>query len=98
MRADDDGRGYALGARWGNLSAVGNWRFAYQFQSIEQDAVFSPLAQDDFLLATGHESHLLSVERQLTEAVGVRLWALASEPEDGGDSAWRLRLDLNVGF
>lgn len=98
LRADQDGNGWAAGVACGGLASAGDWRAAYQFQSIEQDAVFSPLAQDDFLRATGHASHLLSVERQLTDAIGLRLWGLVSEPEMGGDDEWRVRLDLNIKF
>lgn len=98
LRAEDDGRGWAAGFTWGRQEEVGDWRLGYQLQSLEQDAVFSPLAQDDFLFATGHRSHLLSIERRLSEAVGLRVWGLASEPEAGGDEAWRLRVDLNLAF
>ncbi len=98
LRASEDERGWALGAAWGSQSEPGDWRLAYQLQSIQRDAVFSPLVQDDFLLATDHKSHLVSVERKLSRAVQLRLWSLISKPESGGSEEWRVRLDLNIRF
>jgi len=93
--------GWALGVAVGRSNAPGDWKFEYQLSDVERDAVFSPFAQDDFLFMTGHTSHLIAVNRQLAEGVGVRLWGLASAPNDDpldDDNRWRVRLDINVSF
>lgn len=100
LRAEIPGdTGWAVGAAWGGTAAAGDWRAWYQFQVVERDAVFSPFAQDDLLLATNHRSHLLGVNHQLTDNIGLHLWGSASQLEAGpDDTRWRLRLDLNIRF
>jgi hypothetical protein len=93
--------GWAVGVAWGQAREEGDVRLYYQWQVVEQDAVFSPFAQDDFLFATHHRSHAFGVNYQLADGIGLHLWALVSAPEEseGDDSdGWRLRLDLNVKF
>ena len=78
----------------------------YQWQAVEQDAVFSAFAQDDFLFATNHRSHLVGANYQARENVGVHLWGLFSARDrtfpgrttDSDDEQWRVRLDVNVKF
>ena len=93
-------QGYAAGLAWGRAAKAGDWRFYYQYASIEREAIFSPLTQDDFLFATGHQSHVAGIMRQLTDSAGLHLWGLVSQAEDGSssDHDWRLRLDLNLKF
>lgn len=103
---NDRDQGYAIGAAYGRTEKQGDWRFYYQWQVVEQDAVFSPVAQDDFLLSTNHRSHIAGANYQIADNVGVQLWALVSSREATGSSAttdsdkdqWRVRLDLNVRF
>lgn len=95
--------GWALGFAWGRAARAGDWRLFYQFQRVERDAVFSVFAQDDFLFATNHVSHMLGLNHQLGDGVGLNLWALISHPEDplpgeSTDDQWRVRLDLNLKF
>ncbi len=51
-------QGWAAGASLGKAQNHGDWRVYYQWQVIQQDAVFTPFAQDDFLFATNHRSHV----------------------------------------
>lgn len=100
-RADQDqDQGWAIGFSYGSSARKGDWRLDYQWQVVEQDAVFSPFSQDDFLFATNHKSHLLGGTYQLTEHVGIHLWTLVSSLDDPGgasdDEEWRLRLDLDA--
>lgn len=89
--------GWSLGVTWGREREKGDWRAFYQYQVIEQDSVFSPFAQDDFLRSTNHRSHVVGATYRLTDDVGLQVWALASEPEVGaGEMDWRVRIDLNV--
>jgi len=99
------GDGWAAGAAWGSTQSPGDWKLYYQYQVIEQDAVFSPFAQDDFLFATNHKSHVVGIDYKLNEDMGLNIWGLASRPEDTTGLApsedgtrWRLRVDLNIKF
>ena len=100
----DQDQGWALGCAWGSTAKQGEWRVYYQWQVVEQDAVFSSLAQDDFLFSTNHRSHLFGVNYQLTDDIGLHLWGLVSARDqtfntpttDSDDDQWRVRLDLNV--
>ncbi len=105
-RAEIDGdQGWAFGAGAGSKKEAGDWWVYYQWQVIEQDAVFSPFAQDDFLFQTNHRSHVAGVNYQFTSKVGVHLWALVSARDDttpgvatadSEKNQWRVRLDLNA--
>jgi hypothetical protein len=104
-RADIDAdEGWALGLSLGSAAKKGDWRTYYQWQVIEQDAVFSAFAQDDFLFSTNHRSHLFGVNYQLTDKIGLHLWGLVSARDktfntpttDSDSEQWRVRLDLNV--
>lgn len=104
-RAETDrDRGWAAGVALGSSAEKGDWRAYYQWQVVEQDAVFSPFAQDDFLLQTNHRSHVFGVNYQLTAGIGLHLWALVSARDATGTTPttdseadqWRIRLDLNV--
>lgn len=99
-------QGYAVGIGVGRTKSRGDWKLDYQWQVIQQDAVFSAFANDDFLLTTNQKGHLVSLNYQIWDAVGVRTWALISHrlhttdaPTSNSDSAqWRVRLDINVSF
>ena len=99
-------RGWALGVAYGSTQKQGDWRAYYQWQVIEQDALFAGFAQDDFLFSTNHRSHILGVDYQLLDDAGLHVWALASAPDqtfagpttDSDDLQWRFRIDLNVKF
>jgi hypothetical protein len=104
-RAEIDGdQAWTAGLAVGSAARAGDWRAYYQYQVVEQDAVFSAFAQDDFLFSTNHKSHLFGVNHQLTDKVGLHLWALVSAREetfaspttDSARDQWRVRLDLNV--
>lgn len=91
--------GFAFGGAWTFDSGD---KVFYQFQNIEQDAIFSPVAQDDLLRTTNHSSHVFGWDRKLTEAMSLRVWALASELEEdmglNDDTEYRIRVDLNLRF
>ncbi len=99
-------QGWAVGASLGKTRKRGDWRLYYQWQVVEQDSVFSPVSQDDFLFGTNHRSHVFGVNYQLVDKIGLHLWALASELDatspgaspNSDENQWRLRLDLNFKF
>lgn len=75
-------------------------KFYYQYQTVEQDAMFSAWAGDDFLLTTNMNSHVAGWKRQLASFADLHIWVLMSEPDQtfGGpsDTVTRLRVDLNL--
>ena len=95
-------RGWATGVSVGSTAKRGNLRAYYQWQVIEQDSVFSPFVQDDFLFATNHRSHVIGANLQLTDKIGLNFWTLVSAPDKsfGNSNAeqWRFRIDLNAKF
>ena len=103
-RAEIDGdTGWATGVALGSAKKKGDWKFYYQWQVMEQDAVFSAFAQDDMLFQTNYRSHVTGTNYQLTDKIGLHLWGLISRPDDvsassatSDDFQWRVRLDLNV--
>jgi hypothetical protein len=94
--ADDRDTGYALGVWLGRSG----WSGFYQWQVIEQDAVFSPFAQDDFQQSTNFRGHVLGLNYKLTDHLGARAWGLISKQIRGGPSHYgsRLRFDLTASF
>jgi hypothetical protein len=103
---NDRDQGFAVGASIGKNSKKGDWRFDYQYQKVEQDAVFSVVSQDDFLLQTNFEGHLFSVWHNFTDEIYARLWLMVCSRDELGTSAttdsdqdqWRFRIDLNFKF
>ncbi len=69
----------------------------YQFQHIEQDAVFSPFVQDDFRRQTNFEGHVFGLAYTLHKKVSLHAWGLLDSAVAGaGENQSRFRLDLNV--
>lgn len=95
--------GWALGAAIGSTRAPGDWQLYYQWQVIEQDAIFTPFAQDDFLLATNFRGHVFGGKYRFTPWADAHLFALVSRADDpaaGGSRSddWRVRFDLTFTF
>ncbi|MEE9218509.1 MAG: putative porin [Acidobacteriota bacterium] len=92
---DDDG--IAVGARVGRLGEPGRWRVDYQYQSIGREAIYSPVAQDDFLDATNFRGHLLGLAFQYLPTANVYIWTLWSARNEPREETFqkRFRLDLN---
>ncbi|MBI2818853.1 MAG: putative porin [Acidobacteria bacterium] len=99
-------QGWAVGAALGRAQKQGDWRFYYQWQVIQQDAVFSAFPQDDFLFQTNHRSHLFGVNNQVTDNVSLHVWALGSARDktspglttDSDQFQWRVRFQMNMRF
>ncbi|MBI3929942.1 MAG: putative porin [Armatimonadetes bacterium] len=86
---------WAAGFAAGRLREPGDWSGFYRFQRVEQDALFSPVAQDDFTLAVNFEGHTAGVSHQLTQDLSAQAWVLAAEPlVPPGGTQFRYRLDL----
>lgn len=99
-----EAHGWTIGAAWGSAQSPGDWRAYYQYQEIGDEAVFTPVAAGDFLIDHNFRGHVVNVDYVLTEEASLRLRGLSSkllDPALGpgtGETAYRLRLDLNVKF
>ncbi|MBI4209799.1 MAG: putative porin [Deltaproteobacteria bacterium] len=92
--------GYAFGIAYGQLKKQWDWRAYYQYQRVQQDAVFSPFSQDDFLRQTNFKGHLLGIALAVYKNVDLHAWGLIDELDSapGGNQQVRSRVDLNVKF
>lgn len=93
-----DGTGWATGAAVGKLGIPMGLRFAYQYQQVGQESVFSALIQDDFLDATNFNGHVASVTWQYIPVGRIRLWALISKRREPPDDIWQKRFRLDFDF
>ena len=98
--ASHDNKGYIAGVSYGHLKDKGDWRLYYQYGWVEQEAVFTPFAQDDALAKSAVESHILGIAKNLHRKVSLHLWTLIDRPLRGVNHHWdtRVRIDLNVKF
>lgn len=102
VRADDSvgDSGYALGASY--KQSNGNKAY-YQYQLVEQDAVFTVLSGDDSLLGSNGSSHILGYKIPMSERSNVNIWMIASEWDEvpvgsSDDQVIRFRIDWNLEF
>ncbi|MBC8405825.1 MAG: putative porin [Planctomycetes bacterium] len=90
--------GWALGG----LMKTKKGKFYYQYQVLEQDAVYANFAQDDFLYPTNHASHLVGWKKPLSSAVLFHVWAMASKMDESfgalNETVTRIRVALTVKF
>ncbi len=106
LKAGSKNQGWAFGFKIGKIQALHDWQAYYQWQVVEQEAVFSPYVQDDFLLGSNHRSHIFGIKLQAIENAQLHLWGLVSSrdkrsPTPGrtsGNDQWRVRLDINFSF
>jgi hypothetical protein len=104
--ADNRDTAWAIGISIGSAGKEGDWRLYYVWQSIERDAIFTPVAQDDFILKSNHDSHLFGANYMIADNIGLHLWAMISSRDllgtsattDSDDDQYRIRLDLNISF
>lgn len=96
----EEDTGFAVGAVLGQTTSPGDFKIYYQFQLVEQDAVFSPFAQDDFLAQTNFKGHVFGLTYRLLKKTDVNLWGLLSKLDTpgGGNLQTRFRADLTVSF
>ena len=81
---NDDDEGWAVGVAAGSTSEPGGRQFFYQYQDIEQEAVFAGFVNDDFPYATNYHGHVIGMNQKLGKATVVRIWALNSERSNAG--------------
>ena len=100
-----DDLGWFVGAMIGKIDGWGTGRAYLQVQQVEQEAVFTPWAQDELPDDRGSRFRgvLGGTVLGLTSNMTVHTWVLAStllSPGPSESSSWygRFRLDLNVRF
>lgn len=99
--SEDDG--FSIGAQLGKASKPRDWKLYYEFQIVEQDSVFTPFSQDDFLLATNFIGHVFGFTYRISNKVSVNLWTLIAKRDKTfetltDENRVRTRLDLNIKF
>lgn len=103
---EDEDYGFAVGFQLGQTRKQGDWRIFYQYSRIEQESLFSPFSQDDFLLATNFIGNVFGIGYQLLPNTELRLWGLSASriktfpgrTTDSDISQFRFRADLNIKF
>jgi hypothetical protein len=101
----DDDEGFGIGAALGKTGDEGDWRFYYQYQVVEQDAVLSAVSQDEFLFGTNFKGHVFGSQYQLKKNIQLHLWALAAERDEpimalgqNDQTQWKIRGDIVIKF
>lgn len=91
--------GYAFGVQVGHTSGKGRANVFAAWYSLDANAVFGPVAQDDTPIAgtgngEGMEGIVAGVQYFITDNLSVRLWGLTSDV-DADDDPYRVRLDFD---
>ncbi|MEE9251890.1 MAG: putative porin [Thermodesulfobacteriota bacterium] len=99
----DEDDGFSVGVQVGKASEPGQWKLYYQFQIVEQDSIFTPFSQDDFLLATNFLGHVGGITYRISKRVSLNLWTLIAKRDRTfatltDENQIRTRLDVNVKF
>lgn len=99
----DQDSGFSVGAQLGKLNHAKDWRIYYQFQLIQQDAIFTPFSQDDFLLATNFWGHVTGFQYMILKNLDIHFWVLISTPDKifgdfTDDTNFRGRVDLTISY
>ncbi len=86
----------SVGATLGESKKEGDWSVFGRYQLVDKDAVFSPVAQDDYPLATNFRGWTAGVSYQLSDFCRLDAWMItAARQMPGGPDQFRYRLDWN---
>jgi hypothetical protein len=102
--AADSGKdtGWLVGCQLGKAKKPGSWQIAYNYRSLEDDAVVGALTDSDFNGGgTGGEGHVIGCAYQVNKAAQIACtYILSNDVDDSGgdDSYRRLQLDFKVKF
>ena|GEM_PF-6154850 len=95
----DQNFGYSIGMDYGpgiDGRTAGDWYFYYTWNRVEQDAVFTPVSQDDFIRTTNFRGQMFGYLVYLWENVDMRISFLSDTPIGTNDTEWRGRIDLTA--
>lgn len=97
--------GWTAGMALGRLEQAGTVRAYYQYQKIEQDALFTPVARSDFLKLSNYKGNALGIDWRFEKnlIVGTNVsWVQTLEEENTGYTQprdeTRLRIEFTVLF
>ncbi len=102
--SSDVANGYVVGMAAGPAVLTqqkGDWQAFYLWTEIEQDSVFTPVAQDDFQVATNFRGHIFGGTYLVADQTDVTIWMLLDQPmalAPGAGFEWRFRADLTLRF
>ena len=96
--AENENFGYALGVQYGNVESKGDWSFYYQFQKVEQEAVFSAFTQDDFLHSNNFQAHVFDLKYGLSNNFYLEGWFYVGKNLILDEWENRIRFDINCKF
>lgn len=94
--ASTDNIGWVAGISVGSLKSAKDFKFYYQYQDIQKDAIFSPFANDDVLLQTDYKGHIFGIGLALAKKISVQGWGLIHQSQLVSENKMRFRLDLNI--
>lgn len=99
LQSANNGLGYALGFTAGHNKKARDLSGYYRYQYIEQDAVYSPITQDDFPASVNFKGHLAGIKYLIDANLQLEGWVLTAKPILGeGPEQVRFRLDLLYKF
>ncbi|MHC4942412.1 MAG: putative porin [Planctomycetota bacterium] len=97
--------GWTVGAALGQLKQAGDVRGYYQYQDIEQDALFSPFARYDFIKISNYFGSATGLAWRFTDNMELATswsWVKTRKRSSGAYTKprheTRIRLDLNIYF
>jgi hypothetical protein len=99
LGATDNNLAFAAGISYGDLKSRNQWKIFYQYHHIQQDAIFTPFAQDDALANSNTKGHVLGMAYNFHRAISLQAWGLFDTAlDEEAQSQSRYRLDLNIKF
>ncbi len=99
LSAASRNQAYALGFTVGPSKEPGDVSGTYRWQSVDQDALFTPVAQDDLPLTSNFQGHVVGLRTVLAPATLLDLWLLTAAPKTPpGPAQLRFRVDLGWSF
>ena len=103
---------YSTDPPWAtNDRNASEWKIYYTWKDVQQESVFTPVAQDDWQRATNIRGHWIGLDIFPRDNVEARIWILADQPiipidansriDLAGGSRkqeWRARFDMTLYF
>jgi hypothetical protein len=102
---EESDAGFVIGAQLGSSTwSRGHYNTFLLLYTLDGDAIFSPVAQDDTPIAgsglndgngDGMSGIIVGGQYFMRDNVAVKLWVLTSDPDNADSDPFRLRLDLD---
>jgi len=98
LSASNYNQGYTVGVGFGQLGRRNGLQAYVQYQEIQQESVFTPFTQDDFLEQTQFSGVVAGLSWSLNRKMRLHGWVLTSTHETTQISKNRFRIDLDIKF